>query len=454
MSCRSIFLPRAYYTKIALGFLLPLIAAATTVFSQDAVRPSLAGELASEARAQDVSRIPYNLELGPVRFRLSATVGVEYNDNINYAEDGRGFVSTPTGPVFVSTHKEDDFIITPHANIDAIWPVTQLNTLRLDLGIGYSFYLDHDQDNTHAILIAPNSQIAFDIFIGDFRIDIHDKMQLQQDPIAEPALSGVANYGRFENTAGISLLWDLNKILLTLGYDHYNWVSTTSNFDYLNRNAEIVGGTLSYLVTPTISVGAEGNAVFTRYDQTALNNNTDYSAGGFVETQITNNVKLRVAGGYQWIDFDQNFVTFGVATPFGIIPFRFRDHSNLRDYYVNGLLAHRINATITQSVSAGHENQLGVDSNYITLNYVRHTVTWNIIRNTLLSTEFFFEDAEESGGFNNESFRRYGGAVTVGYQLTPHVTLGLRYQGTSKDSDVFLRDYDQNRISFDGTYSF
>src|SRR4029077_18147587 len=124
------------------------------------------------------------------------------------------------------------------------------------------------------------------------------------------------------------------------------------------------------------------------------------------------------------------FVTFGVATPFGIIPFRFRDHSNLRDYYVNGLLAHRINATITQSVSAGHENQLGVDSNYITLNYVRHTVTWNIIRNTLLSTEFFFEDAEESGGFNNESFRRYGGAVTVGYQLTPHVTLGLRYQGT------------------------
>ncbi|HEY6206033.1 MAG TPA: hypothetical protein VIW21_07700, partial [Chthoniobacterales bacterium] len=71
-----------------------------------------------------------------------------------------------------------------------------------------------------------------------------------------------------------------------------------------------------------------------------------------------------------------------------------------------------------------------------------------------LSTEFFFEDAEESGGIINEQFDRWGGAIALGYQLTPHVTLGLRYQYTTKDSDVPLRDYDQNRVSLDGTYSF
>ncbi|MBA2744093.1 MAG: outer membrane beta-barrel protein, partial [Chthoniobacterales bacterium] len=49
---------------------------------------------------------------------------------------------------------------------------------------------------------------------------------------------------------------------------------------------------------------------------------------------------------------------------------------------------------------------------------------------------------------------RYGGALTVGYQLTPHVTLGARYQYTQKDSDVELRDYRQNRVSVDATYSF
>ena len=418
--------PRA----IALTFLLSLVCAVSVARAQDAVRPSLAGEAAAEARRQDVDRIPYNLLLGPIRFRVSATVGVEYNDNITYAD--------------VMT--QDDVIIRPNLTLDAIWPLTQLNTLRLDLGIGYNFYLDHSENNTNAILIAPNSQIAFDIFVGDFRINIHDRMSLQQDPIAEAALSNVADYGRFENTAGVSVLWDLNKALVDFGYDHYNFVSTTNQFDYLDRNAEIVFGSIDFLVTPTIGLGPEATAVFTNYNQNVLNDNDDYSVGGFLEAQITNNLRVRVAGGYQWIDFDGNTVDFfGLMAP---------DRKTSSDYYANILIGHRINSAIRQSLSAGHENQLGVNSNYITLNYVRHTLTLNVIRGTLLSTEFFFEDADESGGFIHEHFQRLGGAVALGYQLTPHITLGVRYQYTTKDSDVALRDYNQNRVSVDGTYSF
>jgi len=422
---------RAPFPKwIALVFSLSLVCTASISLAQDAVRPSLAGEAASEARRQDVDRIPYNLLVGPIRFRVSATVGVEYNDNISYAD----------------VNEQDDFIIRPNVTIDAIWPVTQLNTLRLDLGIGYAFYLDHSENNTNGVLIAPNSQIAFDIFIGDFRINIHDRMSLQQDPIAEGALSNVADYGRFENTAGISVLWDLNQALVVVGYDHYNFVSTTNQFDYLDRNAEIVYGSVDFLLTPTIGLGPEANAVFTRYDQMVLNDNEDYSIGGFLEAQITNNLRVRVAGGYQWMDFDRSTVDF-----FGFIA---PDRGHDRDYYANILIGHRLNAAIRQTLSAGHESQLGVNSNFIQLNYVRHTLTLNLIRGTLLSTEFFYEDADESGGFLDEHFHRLGGAIALGYQLTRHVTLGVRYQYTTKDSDVPLRDYDQNRVSLDGTYSF
>jgi hypothetical protein len=418
--CRSVLFLR----NLTLLPFVPLFGIVSIGHGQDAVRPSLAGQAASEARQQDISRIPYNLLLGPIRFRVSATMGVEYNDNVNYADVGA----------------QTDWIFTPNINIDAIWPITQLNTLRLDFGLGYALYVDHSNYNTRGILIAPNSQVAFDIFVGDFRISIHDRMLAQQDPISEPALSNVANYGRFENTAGVSVLWDLNKILVTLGYDHYNFVSTTSAFDYLNRNAEELSGSAAYLVTPTMKVGVEATGIFSYYNQHVLNDSTDVNAGVFAETEITNNIKLRIAGGYQGISFDHN----------GLVG----DTSDLSDYYVNLLLTHRLNAVISQTASAGHESQLGVNSNSITLNYVRHTVTWNLIRNTLLSTEFFFEDAEESGGFVGEHFQRLGGAATVGYQLTPHVTLGLRYQHTTKDSDVVLRDYNQNRVSFDGTYSF
>ncbi len=414
---------------IALVFFLPLLCAASIARSQDVVRPSLAGEASAEARRQDIEHIPYNLLMGPIRFRVSATLGVEYNDNINLAE----------------VNTQEDVIIRPQVNVNAIWPVTQLNTLRLDLGLGYAFYIDHSNADTNGVLISPGSQLAFDIFIGDFRINFHERPSLQQDPIAELALSNVVDYGRFENTVGVSVLWDLNKAVVTLGYDHYTYISTTSMFNYLNRNAEELSGNVDFAVSSTTNVGLESYAVFNYYDQNVLNDSTDYAIGAFAETQLTNYLKVRVAGGYQWISFNNGGV---VSTG------PFHDSGKLSDYYANILISHRINPAIVQSLSAGHESQLGVNSNYITLNYIRHTVSWNIIRNTLLSTEFFYEDADDSGGFIREHLHRFGGAIAVGYQLTPHITLGLRYQYTQKDSNVPLRDYTQNRVSLDGTYSF
>jgi hypothetical protein len=404
---------------------LSLLGAPAMLRAQDAVRPSLAGEESSEARRQDIEHIPYNLLVGPVRFRVSATVGVEYNDNINLSQHDE---------------REDDFIFRPQVNFDAIWPITQLNTLRFDLGIGYSIYVQHSGDNTNGILVTPGSQLAFDIFVGDFRINIHDRLSVQQDPITEGQISNTADYGRLENTAGVSVLWDMNKVLLTVGYDHYNFIATNDDFDYLNHNSEILSASVSVAVTNTTNVGAEGNAVFSYYDQNIMNDSADFSVGGFVETQLTTYLRVRGAVGYQWMDFDNN----------GLI----RDQSDLSDYYANILISHRLNAQISQGLSAGHESQLGVNSNYITLNYIRHTITWNIIRNTLLTTEFFYEDANDSGGFIDEHFHRVGAAGTVGYQLTPHVTLGLRYQYTQKDSNVAGRNYIQNRVSLDGTYSF
>ncbi|CAN5410663.1 hypothetical protein BH20VER3_BH20VER3_10070 [soil metagenome] len=408
----------------AFAFFLSLLLLAPALRAQEAVRPSLAGEAAAEARRQSIEQIPYNLLLGPVRFRFSITTGIEYNDNINLAE----------------TNKQSDIIIRPQFNIDAIWPITQLNTLKLDLGLGYGFYLDHPNANTNGVLISPGSQLSFDIFVMDWRINIHDRFSLQQDPVAQLQLSNVVDYGRFENTVGVSALWDLNKAVLTFGYDHYTYISTTDTFSYLDRNAEILSLSAYFALTSTTGAGIETSAVYSYYDQNVLNDSVAYSIGPFVETQITNYLKLRAAAGYQFIDFDGG----GAVT----------DASDSSDFYANILLSHRINAAITQSIAAGHESQLGVNSNYVALNYVRHTANWNVINGVLLATELFYEDGDDSGGLFSEHIQRYGGALTLGYQLTPHITLGLRYQYTQKQSDQPLRDYKQNRVALDGTYSF
>jgi hypothetical protein len=418
---RSVY-PRG--KRLAFVLLVWTLFGALRALAQDAVRPSLAGEEAAEARRQDIEHIPYNLVTGAIKYRISATLGFEYNDNVNLSENDL----------------ESDFIIHPQVTINALWPVTQLNTLRLDIGLGYAFYLDHSSQDTKGVLLSPGSQLALDVFVGDFRINFHDRFSLQQDPISELQVSNVIDYGRFENSAGVSVLWDLNKAVATLGYDHYLYVSTNSDFDYLNRNAEALVGSLAFTLTNTTGLGLESSFVHTYYDQNVLNDSNAVTVGAFLETQLTNYMKMRIAGGYQAIDFENTGSVF--------------DSKDAHDYYANILISHRLNAYITQTLSAGHESQLGVNSNFITLNYIRHTATWNIIRNTLLSTEVFYEDANDSGGFIDEHLHRYGGAITIGYQLTPHVTLGLRYQFTEKDSDVPFRDYTQNRISFDGTYSF
>jgi hypothetical protein len=417
-------IPSIALFRTASAILFVLLFLAPAVRGQEAVRPSLAGEAAAEARRQSIEQIPYNLLFGPVRFRFSVTTGIEYNDNINLAE----------------TNKQDDIIFRPQINIDAIWPVTPLNTLRFDLGLGYSFYLNHSNANTNGVIISPGSQLAFDIYVQDFRINLHDRFSLQQDPVAQLELSNVVDYGRFENSAGISVLWDLNKAVLTFGYDHYTYVSTTDAFSYLDRNAEELTFSAYFALTSTTGAGLETSAVYNYYDEPVLNNSITYSVGPFVETQITNYLKLRASVGYQFINFDSG----------GSIG----DTSDGSDYYANLLISHRINAAVSQTIALGHESQLGVNSNFIALNYVRHTATWSIINRVLLATELFYEDGDDSGGLFSEHIQRYGGAVTVGYQLTPHVTLGLRYQYTQKQSDQPLRDYKQNRISFDGTYSF
>jgi len=448
--------PSPFARRLALAVFVPLLCAAGILHAQDAIRPSLAGEAAAEARRQSIDKIPYNLQVGPIKFRFSATMGVEYNDNVNLAEDGTFVFSSITGPISITTHRQEDVILRPQINIDALWPITQLNTLRLDLGVGYAFYLDHSNYDTHSILVTPGSQLAFDIFVGDFRINIHDRFSVQQDPISEAQLSNVADYGRFENLAGISVLWDLNQAVVTLGYDHYNFIALNDTFNYLDRNADIFSGSIGFTPTATMTVGVEGSVTDTYYDKNILNDSLAYSAGLFLETQLTPNLRVRIAGGYQWIDFDNT----------GLV----NDLHDVKDYYANLVISHRVNSIFTHNLAVGHENTLGVNSNYVTLNYVRHTATWNIFLHTLLTTELFYEDAADSGGqgltllpgpglpifnpFVAENFHRYGGAVALGYQLTPHVTLGLRYQYTQKDSNQPLRDYRQNRVAVDGTYSF
>src|SRR3954466_6356591 len=126
--------PFSIVRRLSLAVIATLLVTVVAAGAQDAIRPSLAGEAAAEARRQSIDKIPYNLQVGPIKFRFSATMGIEYNDNINLAEDASYTFFTSTGVAIpVRTEAQSDVILRPQVNLNALWPITQLNTLRLDL---------------------------------------------------------------------------------------------------------------------------------------------------------------------------------------------------------------------------------------------------------------------------------------------------------------------------------
>ena len=405
----------------ALGF-LPVLQSA----GQDAVRPSIAGAEASISRMQRTQTTPsYNLKLREVYFSLTAGISTEYNDNINLASHGGS----------------GDMIIGANLSAQGEWKATNLNTLRLGINFGYNKYVNHPEFDTSTIAIGPDSQVAYDMYIGGMvKLTVQDRFGITQDPTEQASLSNVVNFRQFQNTASVVALVDFNKILLTIGYDHYTGLSMTNDFSNTDHNADSLRLSAAYLLHKATTVGADATATYTYYDQNFQNNSMSYSFGPFVEQTISRYLTLRLSGGMQIANFDQGGSN--------------QDNSDLTGWYGGLELAHRMNRFWTQTLSTGHESSIALQANYETSNYVRYTTSLRITNKITLAINGFYEQVDESGGIALQAIDRYGAGVSFGYQLSRHLSLNTGYQFIKKLSDISGSDYTQNRVFLGASYKF
>ena len=153
-----------------------------SALAQDAIEQSDAIDQSRRARKQAIDRNLYNVKAGPVLLRFDALMGFELNDN----------------PQLVEDPKEVDFAFHPQLDVAALWALNSRNALSLNLGVGYIKYI-HNTDLDH-LIIAPSSEIALDIYTGDFTINVHDRISYTQNPINDPTVSGTGDFGGLENT--------------------------------------------------------------------------------------------------------------------------------------------------------------------------------------------------------------------------------------------------------------
>ena len=438
--------------KVAAGLLVLGAVHFTTASGQEEARPSL-------ARQKVIPPLPTdsNVKVGPILFRFGAALRTEFVDNVNLSNG-------TTAPI------ESDILLNPQLGIDAAWPVTKLNILRFHTTLGLTKYLAHPKLGTNDVLISPDSELRFDIYLGDFKIDLHDQFSLQEDPVGQGALSNVSKFGRFINTAGLGVLWDLNDVVLSAGFDHTSFIvtgsatptaATSQNTNTLNRTTDQISTSAFFNLNSALSAGLESVASVTRYPDAPQNDATRISVGPFLQILLTRYTRIYAAAGYQGTFFDtaipDPIAASASATASqsasAVTPIQ-SPATSPNSYYANLTITHRLNRYYQDRLSVGHDSQIGLFSQATETTFVNYSSNWQLNPVLALSTALFYEDTVESGAQSSAPYQRFGLSLSTGYRVTRKFSASVTYQFTEKTSANEAQNYQQNRVGLNVSYQF
>jgi hypothetical protein len=401
-----------------------LLGSLSTIQAQETIRMSLASAQAAEARRQAAATIGYyNLKVGPVGLRFASSLGVEFNDNVRLVEED----------------PQSDFIFRPEINAQMLWPLTDKNTLNLNVGAGYSAYVrSTDLDRFY---LTPGTELAFDLYVGDFWINLHDRVSITENSYQDPTVTGSGNYSQLQNALGATATWDLNKVVARAGFDHVNYVALSGATGQPNGQSELAWASVGYTLKPGTIAGVELGGALLSYQGTNVlyPNAKQWNAGLFLDTPVSEYIHLRVSGGYT--DYAPEG---GQATT---------DTTDFTGFYGQLDLQHRVNEFLDYTLSAGRSITFAYYGGSVDLIYARLMGNWKLIRKVGLGTSLQYEHGQELTT-PGEIFDRYGATLSLSRSLTTKLSSGLAYEFYWRNSDMPGRSYTLNVVSLNLSYRF
>lgn len=440
---------KASFVRSNFSGLVIVLAGASAVTAQEALETAIRGDRSEQARqlaAAPSDTAPDRLRAGPVEFNIGLSYGFEFIDNVRNT----------------SSPREEDYIQTPQVNFSGFLPVTDTGRLTLGIGIGYADYLKHN--DLDRLYFSPNSELAYDFSVKDFRFTIFDSLDYSYDVQSVGALSGVSQFPRLENVVGIRALWAPSKWSYQAGYSHNNYItqsgsSQETDFGYLDRSSEQIFGRMAYSFAPGTRAGLEATLGITDYADKDQPDNVNSSIGPFVEWQVRESLTVSLRGGYTHYSFEGMPETTTA-------PIRPARPSRTRESYYAGFTAnHRLTDYITHGVSVTRAIQAGVNqgSDYTETTVAGYFFNWNLTQNTTVSTTLNYAHGTESRqpGFDDEAdlefstdYETYGAGMGAQHRITERITVSLNYNHTRRVSTSGGGNYFVNRVSLGLGYRF
>jgi hypothetical protein len=405
---------------------------------QDALSSALSLEhIFTANQTAPVDLRPDRPHLGPVQLSLSLYAGIQGNDNINASE----------------TNPQSDLLLSGGMNFGFFWPATDHSEVHFGGRLGYVHYLRYSQNDYFEA--APDSALTWALEFGDATLTLFDQFSYSQNVFTESALSGVSSYPRLENTIGARVDWLPDRWALAVGYSHDDFISNSSQFDYLNRSSEYFFGRAGWRFAEKTQSGLEASASLTDYQLSIQPNNKNISFGPYLEWQVTEALDITLRGGSVIYLFDTPQKSLQ-GSELDSFYFGLEMHQQLTDF-----LSHRLNVRrdIRQGVNQG--------SGYIEELTVGYAISWALTQRISLNANFIYEHGKQPFDFpvnifpfgevifeTVENYDRYGGGPSVAWQATDRISASLSYNYLLRTSNLPGLGYSQNSVFFTLKYSF
>lgn len=397
---------------------------------QESLRMSLASAEAARLRREAAGRTDYyNLQLGPTAWSFGAGLSLQYDDNLRYT----------------SSNQQQDLIARPELDAQMRWRVSDINTINLSLGAGYAVYASHSEYDRP--FVTPGSELSFDLYVGAVWVNVHDRFSVVENGYLDPTVTGIGDYERLDNAAGVTATWDLNKIIARIGYDHVSYIQLGGTQGQPDAEMEVFSLSAGYVIKPEMVAGVEAGASLIRY--VSLPNNlyarlyysdgTQWNVGAFYETQLTEYIRGRASVGYT-----QFLPESGLASMLG------EDFSGV---YAQAGLTHRLNQYIDYTLSGGRMLNFAYFGGQTDQYFAALNANWHIFRKTAVTTGFSYQHGTQVAT-SGESYDWFGPSLQLERRITQKLTASLGYQYYWRGSDLPGREYQVNVATLRAIYKF